>query len=111
MAPKNRLFSEPVSILEIILGQACLGRLRSSDLGPAAFFSLSHEIEGIHWTHRNLRTRTSLLAQVLQIFLGKEHLVKNELISTLDKVVYFKGTIFQWSTKHPSTSHDRAEIS
>jgi hypothetical protein len=27
-----------------------------------------------------------MLAQVLQIFLGKEHLVKNRLISTLDKV-------------------------
>jgi hypothetical protein len=36
-----------------------------------------------------------MLAQVLQIFLGKEHLVKNRLISTLDKVIYFKGTIFQ----------------
>jgi hypothetical protein len=36
-----------------------------------------------------------MLAQVLQIFWGKEHLVKNGLISTLDKVIYFKGTIFQ----------------
>jgi hypothetical protein len=35
-----------------------------------------------------------MLAQVLKIFLGKEHLVKNRLISTLDKVIYFKGTIF-----------------
>jgi hypothetical protein len=33
-----------------------------------------------------------MLAQVLQIFLGKEHLVKNWLISTPDKVIYFKGT-------------------
>jgi hypothetical protein len=39
--------------------------------------------------------RTNMLAQVLQIFLGKEHLVKNWLISTLDKVIYFKGTIFR----------------
>jgi hypothetical protein len=38
--------------------------------------------------HRNLRYRTSMLAQVLQIFLAKEHLVKNWLISTQDKVVY-----------------------
>jgi hypothetical protein len=29
-----------------------------------------------------------MLAQVLQIFLGKEHLVKNQLIFTLDKVIY-----------------------
>jgi hypothetical protein len=36
-----------------------------------------------------------MLAQILQIFFGKEHLVKNQLISTLDKVIYFKGTIFQ----------------
>jgi hypothetical protein len=43
--------------------------------------------------------RTSMLAQVLKIFFGKEHLVKNWLISTLDKVIYFKGTNFQRSTK------------
>jgi hypothetical protein len=30
---------------------------------------------------------------VLKIFLGKEHLVKNWLISTLDKAIYFKGII------------------
>jgi hypothetical protein len=35
-----------------------------------------------------------MLAQVLQIFLGKEHLVKNWLISTLDKVIHFKGHNF-----------------
>jgi hypothetical protein len=34
-----------------------------------------------------------MLAQVLQIFRGKEHLVKNWLISTLDKEIYIKGTI------------------
>jgi hypothetical protein len=47
-----------------------------------------------HSKHRNLRTRTSMSAQVLQIFFRKEHLVKNRLISTLDKVIYFKRTIF-----------------
>jgi hypothetical protein len=31
-----------------------------------------------------------MLAQVLQIFFGKEHLLKHWLISTLDKVIYFK---------------------
>jgi hypothetical protein len=36
-----------------------------------------------------------MLAQVLQIFLGKEHLVKNWLISTLDKVIYYKGTFYR----------------
>jgi hypothetical protein len=41
---------------------------------------------------------------------GKEHLVKNWLISTLDKVIYFKGTIFQRSTKHFFTSQNRVEI-
>jgi hypothetical protein len=39
--------------------------------------------------------QVGMLAQVLQIFFGKEHLVNNWLISTLDKVIYFKGTIFQ----------------
>jgi hypothetical protein len=50
-------------------------------------------------------------AQVLQIFLGKEHLEKNRLIFTLDKVIYFKGTIFQWSSKPLFTSQNRVEIS
>jgi hypothetical protein len=40
-----------------------------------------------------------MLARVLQTFLGKEHLVKNWLISTIDKVIYYKGTIFQRSSK------------
>jgi hypothetical protein len=52
-----------------------------------------------------------MLAQVLQNFLGKEHLVKNWLISTLDKVIYFKGTFFQQSKKLLFTSQNRAEIS
>jgi hypothetical protein len=64
-----------------------------------------------HACHRNLTSRTSMLAQVLQIFRGKEHLLKNWLISTLDKVIYFKGTIFQRSTKPLLTSQNRVEIS
>jgi hypothetical protein len=52
-----------------------------------------------------------MLAQVLQIFCGKEHLVKKLLISTLDKVIYFKETFFQRSTKPLSTSQNRVEIS
>jgi hypothetical protein len=51
-----------------------------------------------------------MLAQALQIFLGKEHLVKNWLISTKDKVIYFKGTLFQ-STKPLFTSQNRVETS
>jgi hypothetical protein len=62
--------------------------------------------------HRHLRSRTSMLAQVLQVFFwGIEHLVKNWLISTLDKAIYFKGTIFQRSTKPLFTSQNRVEIS
>jgi hypothetical protein len=52
-----------------------------------------------------------MLAQVLQVFLGKEHLVKNWLISAQDKVIYFKGTIFQRSTKPLLTSQNWVEIS
>jgi hypothetical protein len=59
--------------------------------------------------HRNLRSRTSMLAQVLQIFFGKEHLVKNWMISTLDKVIYYQGTIFQRSTKPLFTSQNRVK--
>jgi hypothetical protein len=33
-----------------------------------------------------------MLAQALQIFWGKGHLVISRLISTLDKVIYFTGT-------------------
>jgi hypothetical protein len=40
-----------------------------------------------------------MLALILQIFLGKEHLEKNWLISTPDKEIYFKGTIFQGTKK------------
>jgi hypothetical protein len=38
--------------------------------------------------------RASMWSQVLQMFLGKEHLVKNWLIFTLDKVIYFKRISF-----------------
>jgi hypothetical protein len=51
------------------------------------------------------------LAQALLIFLGKEHLLKNWLISTLDKVITFKGAIFEASTKPLFTSQNRVEIS
>jgi hypothetical protein len=50
-----------------------------------------------------------MLEQVLQTFSGKEYLVKNWLISTLDKVIYFKGTIFRRSTKPLFTSQNRVE--
>jgi hypothetical protein len=52
-----------------------------------------------------------MLAQVVQIFLGKEQLEKNRLISTLDKVICFKGTICQQSTKPLFNSQNRVEIS
>jgi hypothetical protein len=64
-----------------------------------------------HSNHRNLGTRISMLAQVLQIFWVKERLVRNRLISTLDKVIYFKGTVFLWSTKPLFTSQNRVETS
>jgi hypothetical protein len=51
-----------------------------------------------------------MLPLVSQIFLGKEHLVKNQL-STLDKVIYFKGTIFQGPTNPLYISQNRVEIS
>jgi hypothetical protein len=46
-----------------------------------------------------------MLAQVLQIYWSKEHLVKIQLISTLSKVIYFKGTSFQRSEKPLSSLH------
>jgi hypothetical protein len=53
-----------------------------------------------------------MLAQALQkIFLGKEHMVKNWLISILDKVIYYKGTFLQGSTKPLFTSQNRLENS
>jgi hypothetical protein len=47
----------------------------------------------------------------LQIFLGKEHLVKNWLISTLYKLIYFKWTIFLRSTKPLFTTQNRVDTS
>jgi hypothetical protein len=44
-----------------------------------------------------------MLALVQQIFLAK-NLVKSLLISTLDKVIYYKGTFLQDSTKPPFTT-------
>jgi hypothetical protein len=38
----------------------------------------------------------------LQIFMGKEHLVKNWLIYTPDKEIYFKGTFFSGLQNHSS---------
>jgi hypothetical protein len=61
--------------------------------------------------HRNLKTGTSMLAQVLQIFLCKEHLVKNWLISTLDKEIHFKEQFFSGLQKPLFTSQNRVEIS
>jgi hypothetical protein len=48
--------------------------------------------------HRNLSTRTSMFALVQQTFFGK-NLVKSMMISTLDKVIYYKGTFYraQWN--------------
>jgi hypothetical protein len=52
-----------------------------------------------------------MLAQVLQIFLGKKHLVKNRLIYTLDKVINYKGTFLQGSTKPLFIAQNRLETS
>jgi hypothetical protein len=52
------------------------------------------------WEHRNLSTRTSKFAPVQQTFWAKETLVKSLLISTLDKVIYYIGTIFLQSSLH-----------
>jgi hypothetical protein len=49
--------------------------------------------------HRNLRSSTRKLAQVLQTFWAKKNLVKSLLISALDKVIYYIGTFLQGSTK------------
>jgi hypothetical protein len=63
------------------------------------------------WEHRNLSTRTSKFAPVQQTFWAKETLVKSLLISTLDKVIYYIGTIFLQSTKPLFTSQNRVETS
>jgi hypothetical protein len=76
--------------------QETVQRMQSSN--GRKFTQSGHTVrEGVR--HRNLRSRTNMLAQVLQIIFGKEHLVKNRLISTLDKVIYYKGIFLQGSTK------------
>jgi hypothetical protein len=47
----------------------------------------------------------------LRIFFGKEHLVKNQLISSPDKVIYFKGTFFRVYKTSLFTLKNRVEIS
>jgi hypothetical protein len=66
----------------------------------------------MHFSHRSIKTRASMFAPVLQIFFwGKNTSRSADLpLRYLDKVIYFKGTIFQGSTK-PVTSQNRVEIS
>jgi hypothetical protein len=52
-----------------------------------------------------------VLLALLQIVWGKEHLIKNRLISTPDKVIYFKGTNFSAVYKTLLTSQNKVEIS
>jgi hypothetical protein len=60
--------------------------------------------------HRNLSTRMSKCPHVQQTFLTK-NLIKSLLISTLDKVTYYKGTFLQGSTKPLFTTQNRLETS
>jgi hypothetical protein len=62
------------------------------------------------------RETTVIIEQVClhwscRIFLGEENLVKSWLVSNLNKVIYFKGTILQRSTKSLFTTQNRLEIS
>jgi hypothetical protein len=57
--------------------------------------------------HTNLTSKTSMFANIF----GKEHLVKKRPISTLDKVIYFKGTFFLRSKKPHFTSQNGVETS
>jgi hypothetical protein len=43
-------------------------------------------------------------------FWGKERLVKNRLNSTIEKVVFFKGTFFQGSSEDLFTLQNRVDI-
>jgi hypothetical protein len=56
-------------------------------------------------THRNLSTTTSMYAQVQLTFLTKKSL----LISTLDKVIYYKGAFLQDLTKPLFTTQNRLD--
>jgi hypothetical protein len=46
-----------------------------------------------------------------QTFWAKKKLVKSPLISTLDKVIYYKGKFLQDSTKPLLTTQNRLETS
>jgi hypothetical protein len=59
--------------------------------------------------HRNLSTRTHMLELLLQTFWAKK-LVKSQLISALEKVIYYIGTFLQGSTKPLFTTQNRVEI-
>jgi hypothetical protein len=61
--------------------------------------------------HRNLSTRKSIFMLVWQTFLAKQNLVNSELISTLDKAIYLKGTFLQDSRKPLLTTQNRLETS
>jgi hypothetical protein len=59
-------------------------------------------------THRNLSTRTSMFVLMQHTFLAKKTCL---LISTLDEVIYYKGTFLQCSTKPLCTKQSRLETS
>jgi hypothetical protein len=62
--------------------------------------------------HRNLRSRTRKnVGPGLANIFGERTPCKNWLISTLDKAIFFKGTIFQQSTKSLFASQNGVEIS
>jgi hypothetical protein len=50
-----------------------------------------------------------MFALVQQTFLAKKNLVKSLLISTLDKVFYYKGAFLQGSAKPLFTTQNRLE--
>jgi hypothetical protein len=52
-----------------------------------------------------------MFALVQQTFLAKKNFVKSLLISALDKVIYYKGTFLQYSTKPLLTTQNRLETS
>jgi hypothetical protein len=84
-----------------VMAKKC--RQKSSVFFSQLFVSASQRM---HVTHRNLRTRPSMLGLAQQIFLGKEDLVKNRLISTADKVIYLKRNNFSGVYKNLSSLHE-----
>jgi hypothetical protein len=48
---------------------------------------------------------------LLKTFWAKKSLVKSQLISTLDKVIYYNGTFLQGPTKPLFTLQNRVETS